>query len=246
MARGALRRPKQAFFEDLLVSSGLELEGCSVLELGGAEGDCGAAIKALWPTARVTIVEPTDPAAPGFTRGCELEVSWERTSLEAWLEGDAPERFDLILAFDLIEHLREPVGALSLAVQRHLEPGGQLIASFPNVDGLSRKLLGRHWMQYKPEHLIYLSRRGVEALASKVGLETRELSPLVKRLPLEYLLSVGASSGPTAPRTASRLLRRLLPNGARDFPASLRLGEWLWRASRSGSSESGRQKAAQP
>jgi SAM-dependent methyltransferase len=232
MTRGNLARPKQGFFESLLGGCGLELDGRAVLELGGAEGDCGAAIKARWPTADVTIVEPEASLTPRPFQGDRLDVRWQTASLEAWLEATAPKHFDVILAFDLIEHLREPARALSLAVQRHLRPGGRLIASFPNVDGVWRRLLGRHWMQYKPEHLLYFSRRSVEELAGATGLETRDLSPLVKRLPLDYLLSVGARSGPNAPRAASRLLRSWLPNRARHLSVSIHLGEWLWQATR--------------
>jgi SAM-dependent methyltransferase len=69
-----------------------------------------------------------------------------------------PEAYDIIAASDVIEHLRDPLKAL-----RNLYPAlkkdGLLVLVTPSLDSWSRRLLGRHWMEYKTEHLVYFGRK---------------------------------------------------------------------------------------
>ncbi len=73
----------------------------------------------------------------------------------------ANEEFDVITAFEVFEHLREPEkDARELA--RILRPQGHLYATTPNFDSLSRRALGPRWsvIEY-PEHLLYHTPRSL-------------------------------------------------------------------------------------
>ena len=56
--------------------------------------------------------------------------------------------YDVIGAFDVIEHLRDPRQSLS-DLHAALKSGGLLAVVTPLLDSWSRHLLGRHWMEYK-------------------------------------------------------------------------------------------------
>ena len=72
------------------------------------------------------------------------------------LEADLPGKsFDLITLFDVIEHIGEPVRALEIC-KRILKPGGVLVLTTPNFNGLGRRVMGRDAFAIWPnEHLIY-------------------------------------------------------------------------------------------
>jgi SAM-dependent methyltransferase len=226
----ALVRPKRDHFRRLLARAGIDFRGRRVVELGPGEGDCIAALRAGWSGVRVTAVEANPQGRAHLEAlGCEVVTA----PIERWV-GDGDDRFDAVLLFDLLEHLREPLAVAAALGSRRLEAGGALIATFPNVESWSRRALGRWWPQYKVEHLFYFSRRAVAALAGAAGVDTLRLERLDKRLPLAYLLQVGSHFGPPALRRASRLVRPCLPASLATLSPPLPLGEWLWVARRTG------------
>ena len=140
-----------------------------VLDLGCATGATGAALKARQDVEVV---------------GVELEPEYAREAaarLDHVIAGDVesarPEgRFDVLIAADILEHLRDPWAALRAHAQR-LEPGGTAIVSLPNV---------AHWSTYaqlargswprKPEgifdatHLRWFTLRDARELLLQAGL----------------------------------------------------------------------------
>lgn len=229
--RATLSHPKLAFFTDLLRSSGLDLSGRRVLEIGAAEGDGVLALHALWPDAHITALDGHPESLP-YSR--ELPCRFVSETVEAWLGRPDRERFDVCLMLDVLEHLREPAAVLRQLARDRLAPGAVLMATFPNADGCSRRLLGPFWPHYNAEHLYYFSREGVAALGRRCGLRTRRLEPLPKRLPLGYILDVACYFGPPATRRLARLLRRLVPRAAHELRLRVVLGEWLWVADLAG------------
>lgn len=228
-----LKRPKIPYFTSLLGSLDLPQAAMNVLELGSGEGDAVAAINQVWPEASVTAVE-SHPDAPELYRDLRCEL--RNVSVERWLSGSEAgdgarrKRYDLILLFDLIEHLRDPKAALRTLVQRDLAPGGMILATFPNSESLTRRLLGRLWFHYTVQHLFYFSRASVEALESSLGLRNRLLEPLTKNFPVDYFLAVAANFGPPLIRNFFALLRRVLPAKLGRTFIRLRVGDWLWIA----------------
>ncbi len=95
---------------------------------------------------------------------------------------------DVILCLDVLEHLVDPWQVIA-KLQRHLRPGGTLIASIPNVRCLNVLLplifLGR-W-EYQDQgildrtHLRFFTRRSATALVAHSGLEITAVRPLRRR-----------------------------------------------------------------
>jgi len=221
-------RPKKAFFEELLRKNAGNLNGKEILELGSGEGDCVAAMNSLWPDAQITAVESNAESLPHFSG---LRCQLLNQSVEEWLTSHSTKRFDVILLFDLLEHLRNPLAVVSQLKSLHLRSGGVILATFPNSDSLSRRCMGPLWIQYKVEHLHYFSKKSVAVLARNAGLETTRLAPLKKRLPIEYFFAVGTQFGPKPLQILFTWISTLTPGWIKRRSIPLLLGEWLWVAS---------------
>ena len=209
----------------------MDLAGKSVLEVGAGEGDCAVAIHNLWPDAKMTALDANPESAAHYE---SLPCTFVNASIEQWLATPQTDCFDAVLLFDLLEHLRDPVATVRMLVDENLVRGGLLVATFPNSGALLRRLMGRAWFQYKVEHLFYFSAQAVAEMARRGDLETRRLSLLTKRLPLDYLLNVGIHFSPRLVRHSSRLIRALSPGPVRRLSIPLRLSEWLWVAQKGG------------
>jgi SAM-dependent methyltransferase len=78
-------------------------------------------------------------------------------------------RFHGITMVSLLEHLRDPVGALEKC-HALLEDGGVLLLKTVNHAGLNRRLLGAKWSGYRPpDHLIYFGPDNLRALLRRLG-----------------------------------------------------------------------------
>jgi 2-polyprenyl-3-methyl-5-hydroxy-6-metoxy-1,4-benzoquinol methylase len=94
--------------------------------------------------------------------------------------------YDVIGAFDVIEHLRDPRQALN-CLHAALKCGGLLVIVTPSLNSWSRHVLGRRWMEYKTEHLTYFSRRSLTQLFQETGFDMIEFLPNYKVLSLDYI-----------------------------------------------------------
>ncbi len=84
---------------------------------------------------------------------------------------DDDERFDLVVAISLLEHVYEPVAFLR-EVKRHLKGHGSVLFVTPDMDGLWRRFLGRRWPSFKvPEHVVLYNRRSLRMLGELCGFE---------------------------------------------------------------------------
>lgn len=61
-------------------------------------------------------------------------------------------RFDLVVSFQVIEHLYNP-GAMLDNVRAHLKPGGIFMVTTPNLSGLGARLMKDKWHGYRDDHV---------------------------------------------------------------------------------------------
>jgi SAM-dependent methyltransferase len=81
----------------------------------------------------------------------------------------APETFDAVTFWDVLEHTYSPKQELLLAA-RLLRLNGVLALSVPNWDSFDRGLFGRHWQGLdSPRHLYVFSRSTLTRLLSEAG-----------------------------------------------------------------------------
>ncbi len=103
-----------------------------------------------------------------------------------WADADAPllyedESFDVVVAGELLEHIRDPQRLVSEAT-RVLRPGGTFVGSVPNAFRLKNRLrfLAGRKPEDDPTHLHMFSPADVEALLA--GLEDRHVHFIAGRL----------------------------------------------------------------
>jgi len=77
-------------------------------------------------------------------------------------------RFDMVVSLEVIEHLPAPLAHL-VELCRVTRPGGLLLLTTPNFDGLSRRCLGVRWRVIDPEHLGYFTPSTLRRTVRRAG-----------------------------------------------------------------------------
>jgi len=107
--------------------------------------------------------------------------------------------FDVVTLIDVLEHVPDPAVLLA-GVQRRLLPGGVLAALLPNAASLTRRLLGRRWPHYAPEHLFFWTPAALARQLAAAGFEVREIrTGIRKTYTVEYLRAYAAVTGAWLP-----------------------------------------------
>ncbi len=81
----------------------------------------------------------------------------------------SPQFFDAICAWDVIEHIWDPLPTFG-PLMDYLKPGGYLLLSTPNAGAFTARVMGRYWaFMTPPEHLTLFDRRSLSTLAAKLN-----------------------------------------------------------------------------
>jgi SAM-dependent methyltransferase len=154
--------------------------GSRVLELGPATGYMSHAF--VGRGCQVVGIEYDAGMAERAAAFCERMIvgDLDRLDLAAELGED---RFDAIVSADVIEHLKDPLGALKRLLP-FLKEGGRVVISIPNIAHASVRLAllsGRFeygdWGLLDSTHLSFFTRETFEWTLDEAGLELVELRP---------------------------------------------------------------------
>jgi 2-polyprenyl-3-methyl-5-hydroxy-6-metoxy-1,4-benzoquinol methylase len=165
--------------------------GKRVLELGPATGYMSRVLQERG--CRVVAIELDPAMAARAAAFCERIIvgDLERLDLERELGDD---RFDAIVAADVLEHLRDPLAILR-RLKPYLCPNGVVVASLPNVahGSVRLALLGGRFPYGERglldrTHLRFYTREGIESLFEEAGLAIGHLE--------RQLLEIDASEIP--------------------------------------------------
>lgn len=117
----------------------------------------------------------------------------------------APRTYDIVTAFDVIEHVPDPRAFLS-GVARALAPGGIFFVSTPDVESLVSRAFGRRWHFYYPYHLSYLGPRTIGRAAADQGLRMLDVHHRGRLRSVAYMIRYAAEmiGGMSAPGWAHR------------------------------------------
>lgn len=194
----------------------------TVLEIGCGQGGVGAR---LATRADYLGVEP-DQASSATARSRMARLG--RGEVRAGLVEDVVEpgrTFDLVCAFEVLEHIEDDAAALTSWLTR-VRPGGWLMLSTPayqNRFGPSDEMVG-HFRRYEPQSMVeLLAGHGLEDVELVVygaplgyALEMARNAVGRRRLACETGRSVGAHQGGSVPAMVARTSRsgRLLQPGA--------------------------------
>lgn len=127
-------------------------------------------LKKLWPESNIVAIEPSVDMAK-ICRDKKLHV------LESTLEEvGSNERFDLLTAFELFEHLHDPLPFVE-KVYNLLSPGGYLFITTLNALGFDIQVLWeRAKSVFPPQHLNFFNPHSMAALLVRKGFEIVEIA----------------------------------------------------------------------
>lgn len=135
----------------------------------------------------------------------------------------APESFDVITCFDVLEHVYEPRAVLE-RVRQWLKPDGIFYLLVPNIDSAAVRVFRSCWYGLElPRHLLHFSPQSLERIAALAGLNVKYLP--VGRFPaVEYstrylvdnlLRRVGVQRAPLSTVPEASIPRRLVRRAIR-------------------------------
>lgn len=161
------------------------------------------------------------PAAVAAARARGLTV--HETSIEAFTPR---ERYAVVTAFDVVEHLPDPARFLASAAT-WLRPDGVLGLTLPDDASWPARLMGRHWFYYTaPDHVHYFDARTIRRLLDRSGFGDVRTRSITKPLPLGYAgTQLAALVPPLAP--VARLLGAIARTRIGAAPLRFPLGEML-------------------
>jgi 2-polyprenyl-3-methyl-5-hydroxy-6-metoxy-1,4-benzoquinol methylase len=116
--------------------------------------------------------------------------------------------FDVVTAFDVIEHVQEPLPFLcDLAAV--LKPGGLAFISAPDVSSAAARVFGKYWHFYNRYHLSYFSPAVLARAAASFGLQAIDCSYQGRVRSLgyitRYLMNFGLGTRIPAPAAFDRI-----------------------------------------
>jgi len=141
----------------------------TLLEVGAAFGTYCVEMQSRQAFNRVVAVEPT----PGLAETCRqkgLEV------IEETIENihfDPQDRFDVVVNFEVIEHLYSPKDFV-MHLKKVLKPGGLLLLTCPNGRGFDFTVLGEKCNSMDHEHLNYFNPQSLGLLLQNCGFNVLE------------------------------------------------------------------------
>lgn len=106
-----------------------------ILDVGCSNGALGRSLKAAQPGRSVCGIEFDRRFALEAAEHLDQVVTADLNLLD-WREAFAGRTFDCIVFADVLEHLPEPQRCL-LQARQHLQPGGCVVVSLPNIRHLS-------------------------------------------------------------------------------------------------------------
>ena len=84
-------------------------------------------------------------------------------------------KYDLIILFQVLEHMAEPLKMLQKCSDR-LAPGGRIIIGVPNIESMQSRIFGPNWFHLDvPRHLCHFASSDIEKLFSWAGLKVENI-----------------------------------------------------------------------
>ena len=137
------------------------LEGATSLDVGAGSGKLVRFLRQSGVNAR-----GIEPSRALFDYFLSDDPAFQHGTLETCRP---PARtFDIVTAFDVIEHVLEPAVFLE-EIASIIKPGGVLFVSTPNVGSLTARVFGRRWHFFHTYHLSYFSPSTLAAAAQPRG-----------------------------------------------------------------------------
>ena len=145
------------------------------------------------------------------------------TSVDAFNGNGA---YDLLTAFELIEHVPQPKEFLR-KVRQLLAPGGYLAISTPDSGHFLRYVMGARWPMLQPmQYITIFSRRAMRLALEEAGFGDISFERATKTISYDYLADQLRALTPVL-HNGMRLLGRCLPVRTRQKYRQVNIGEFM-------------------
>lgn len=146
------------------------------------------------------------------------------------IESLGMEKFSIITAFDLVEHLFDPIGFFN-NLHKIVAKGGIVVITTPDASSLFRIIMGRHWPMLQPfQHTILLSRKAFKILLRETNYGDIAVSSTKKVFTFDYLFRQLRGPNPYLYGTYNNI-KRIIPHFVRENKIELDIGEMMVTAS---------------
>jgi 2-polyprenyl-3-methyl-5-hydroxy-6-metoxy-1,4-benzoquinol methylase len=135
-------------------------------------------------------------------------------------------QYDVVTAFDIIEHTQDPVAFIN-DVNRCLAPGGLLVMTTPDTGHFLRVLMGKAWPMLQPmQHTVLFSQPAMAQMLDANGFSDIDVRTTPKVMTIEYL---GEQLRETNPGVAKIYdsLSWILPRSLKAMPMGVNIGEFI-------------------
>jgi SAM-dependent methyltransferase len=143
------RKLTYAFAFRLLNRYLMQRQGLEILEIGTGSGFFLEFAKESFPNSHFSGVEYDErllaETALRAPHASLIQGNAENFSIEKG-------RYDLVVSFQVIEHLYNPSAMLE-NVRAHLKPGGVFLVTTPNLTGLGARVMKERWHGYRDDHV---------------------------------------------------------------------------------------------
>ncbi len=109
-----------------------------------------------------------EPAQALYRRFLADEPFFFPVTIEEFSKDPPADKFNIIFARDVIEHVDRPDLFLKCA-SSVLSPGGKLVVTTPDAGSFTARVLGKRWHHYNKYHFSYFSRKTITAIAGECG-----------------------------------------------------------------------------
>jgi len=124
--------------------------------------------------------------------------------------GFADGQFDVVVLWDVLEHLTEPMAELE-EINRVLKEGGYLFTSVPDYGSIWARLMRRRWFGFAKirEHVYYYNRRSLSRVLVRAGFSVEKMQSSPFLVNLDFLVSKTSQYSRPVARVLAWLLARM-------------------------------------
>ncbi|PIW50927.1 MAG: hypothetical protein COW18_02900 [Zetaproteobacteria bacterium CG12_big_fil_rev_8_21_14_0_65_54_13] len=156
-------------FAELISEQFSDTQKVSILDVGANHGTFLDTLPETWDKYAI------EPSKSGQSALKEKGVWILADEIMACPTDQSNKRFELICMFDVLEHLRDPVSALS-RMSDLLTPGGLLVLSTGNIDAWSWKLLrGQYWYLDSFQHISFATPKFFRSFCSSHSIKLESI-----------------------------------------------------------------------
>jgi 2-polyprenyl-3-methyl-5-hydroxy-6-metoxy-1,4-benzoquinol methylase len=137
----------------------LNFDSISVLDIGGGVGELLTQIRLSDKNKKIDQTTVIDLDIGAQEKARELGHNYVLSRFEDW---DSKETYEIILAFNILEHVENP-GQFLAALKQKLKVGGVAIIQTPNIGSIDARIFRRHYWGglHAPRHFYLFSKNSL-------------------------------------------------------------------------------------